>query len=261
LVVYARRIAAVVVRLLAGASLLAGFVSSAACASPLDQPVGLSLPTAAPFVLQADEQSRARATRCLTEAVYYEAAREPRAGQEAVAQVVLNRLMRAGFPKSVCGVVYEGAERTTGCQFTFTCDGSLARRPVPSLWDAAQDVATAALNGYVAPVVGDAINYHAAWMTPYWSKSLVSVGRIGGHIFYRAPAHQDSSTASGVGYAGAEPVVTADANIADPARAAGARPEAAARAPAGTADFSVWGLKIATLTKVHGRVVAQAAPE
>src|SRR3954468_6506981 len=67
---------------------------------------------------------------CLTAAVYYEARSESEDGQRAVAQVVLNRVRHPAFPKSVCGVVYQGSNRATGCQFSFTCDGSLARGPV-----------------------------------------------------------------------------------------------------------------------------------
>ncbi|WP_398286925.1 cell wall hydrolase [Sphingomonas daechungensis] len=63
----------------------------------------------------------------MTSAVYYEAGQESLDGQRAVAQVVLNRVRHPAFPANVCGVVYEGSTRATGCQFTFTCDGSLMR--------------------------------------------------------------------------------------------------------------------------------------
>ena len=52
----------------------------------------------------------------------------PVEGRRAVAQVVLNRLRHPAFPKSVCGVVYQGAGSGV-CQFTFVCDGSLYRAP------------------------------------------------------------------------------------------------------------------------------------
>ncbi|MBV9511382.1 MAG: cell wall hydrolase, partial [Caulobacteraceae bacterium] len=135
-----------------------------------------------PFVLQADDPARARAVHCLTQAIYYEAGTEPLSGQQAVAQVVLNRLKHPAFPKSVCGVVFEGAGRSSGCQFSFTCDASLSRQPVAWRWNAAQRVAEAALSGFVDTEVGTSTHYHAAWMTPYWSASLIRTGRIGGHI-------------------------------------------------------------------------------
>ena len=99
-------------------------------------------PAAKPFAMRgADEASRARALECLTSAVYYEAGNESADGQRAVAQVVLNRVRHPAFPASVCDVVYQGSTRETGCQFTFTCDGSLARRPSADGWAPARKVA------------------------------------------------------------------------------------------------------------------------
>jgi spore germination cell wall hydrolase CwlJ-like protein len=138
-----------------------------------------------PFVLQADAADQGRALTCLSQAIYYEAAREPKVGQEAIAQVVLNRLRHPAYPKSVCGVVYQGAARPTGCQFTFTCDGSLAHPPAPSIWAQAEAVARQALGGFVLKEVGSATHYHAEYVAPYWAPTLVKMKQIGAHIFYR----------------------------------------------------------------------------
>ncbi len=138
-----------------------------------------------PFVLSAGSVDQARAITCLAQAVYYESAREPALGQAAVAQVVLNRLRHPAYPKSVCGVVYQGAARSTGCQFTFTCDGSLAREPAASLWAQSVSVARRALSGYVVREVGSATHYHAAYVAAYWAPTLVKMKQIGQHIFYR----------------------------------------------------------------------------
>ncbi len=138
-----------------------------------------------PFVLPASGVERARAVQCLAEAVYYEAAREPAVGQAAVAQVVLNRMRHPAYPKSVCGVVYQGSARVTGCQFTFTCDGSLRWAPEPALWRRARDVAERALAGYVDRTVGSATHYHAQYVLPYWAPTLVKMTQVGQHIFYR----------------------------------------------------------------------------
>jgi hypothetical protein len=143
-------------------------------------------PPARPFRLQAASVlDEARAVDCLTAAVYYEAAWEGADGQRAVAQVVLNRLRHPAYPKSVCGVVFQGAERRAGCQFTFTCDGSLARRPEPAAWDRARRVAQDALSGRVMKTVGNATHYHADYVAPYWSPGLVKVAVVGAHVFYR----------------------------------------------------------------------------
>ena len=140
---------------------------------------------AKPFVAAADDATDARALECLATAVYFEAASEPVEGQRAVAQVVLNRVRHPAFPASVCEVVYQGSTRATGCQFSFTCDGSLRRRPVPALWNQAWRVAQAALAGQVDPKVGLATHYHANYVLPYWATSLEKNAQVGLHIFYR----------------------------------------------------------------------------
>lgn len=143
-------------------------------------------PAAVPFTIEKSSGvTRARALECLTSAIYYEAAQEPTDGQRAVAQVVLNRVRHPAFPNSVCGVVYEGSTRSTGCQFTFTCDGSMARAPVPELWERARKVAEAALSGSVYAPAGLATHYHADYVVPYWASSLVKTAVEGAHIFYR----------------------------------------------------------------------------
>jgi hypothetical protein len=146
------------------------------------------LEAARPFLFKAavaDLVSRNSAVDCLTAAIYYEAAGESNQGQRAVAQVVLNRVRHPAFPKSVCGVVYEGAELTTGCQFSFTCDGSLARKPSQFGWLHARQIAQAALAGAVERSVGTATHYHANYVVPYWAWSLDKITTIGTHIFYR----------------------------------------------------------------------------
>lgn len=166
-----------------------------------------ALPTApaSPFRLSGDEISRLRAIDCLTQAVYYEAASEGVDGGRAVAQVVLNRVRHPGYPNSVCGVVYQGSQRTTGCQFTFTCDGALARSPVAYLWARSRMIASEALAGRAFAPVGYSTHYHADYVVPYWASSLDKVAVIGRHIFYRLRGGSGSSRAFGQGYAGREP--------------------------------------------------------
>jgi spore germination cell wall hydrolase CwlJ-like protein len=122
---------------------------------------------------------------CLTAAVYYEARSESEDGQRAVAQVVLNRVRHPAFPKSVCGVVYQGSNRATGCQFSFTCDGSLARGREPGPWDRARRIAAEALGGYVYEPVGLATHYHTTAIHPWWADALTKAVTIGAHVFYR----------------------------------------------------------------------------
>lgn len=164
----------------------------------------LPSPALKPFTLTGLGAEHDRAVQCLAQAVYYEAGFEPGEGQAAVAQVVLNRLRHPDFPKSVCGVVYEGAQRTTGCQFSFTCDGSLKRPISLAAFDRSRQVAAQALNGFVYAPVGAATHYHADYVFPYWSMTLVKLRQIGAHIFYRMTGPNGSPGAFSGHYAGGE---------------------------------------------------------
>lgn len=178
-------------------------------------------PAARPFKAPAVQSvAYARALECLTQAIYYEAAREPVDGQRAVAQVVLNRVRHPAYPSSVCGVVYQGSERDTGCQFTFTCDGSLARAPMRSYWDRARKIAHEALLGYVHAPVGNATHYHTNYVVPYWASSLKKSAVIATHIFYRWAGGWGLPAAFGQRYAGkeADPYALKSASLAAEAR-------------------------------------------
>lgn len=177
----------------------------------------LEIEAARPFVLKASPEDRVKATRCLAQAIYFEAAFEPLPGQQAVAQTVLNRLRHPGYPKTVCGVIYEGAARATGCQFSFTCDGSLAREPSPGLWATAESIARQALNGFVMKDVGVATHYHASYVSPYWAPTLVKLKQVGQHIFYRWTGPSGALSAFRGRYRGGEDV-SADILLAADAR-------------------------------------------
>ncbi len=142
------------------------------------------VPPARPFHFIGGAADFSRATDCLAAAAYYEAGDDAVGGQ-AVVQVVLNRLRHPAFPKTVCGVVFQGSERSTGCQFTFTCDGALVRQPSAAAWTRARDIATKALRGAVYKPVGWATHYHTDWVVPYWSTSLDKIAEVHTHLFFR----------------------------------------------------------------------------
>jgi N-acetylglucosaminyldiphosphoundecaprenol N-acetyl-beta-D-mannosaminyltransferase len=162
---------------------------------------------AAKFVLNAAPDDRERALTCLAQAVYYEAAGEGSDGERAVAQVVINRMHHPGYPPSICGVVYQGSERGAGCQFSFTCNGSLLRAPAVDLWSRARRIAEDALSGKVFAPIGHATHYHADYVLPYWADSLDKTVQIGRHIFYRLRSTLGERNAFSQHYAGAEPEV------------------------------------------------------
>lgn len=141
-------------------------------------------PAARPFLFAGSETDLARATDCLAAAEIFEAG-DDAVGEQAVAQVVLNRVRHPAFPKTVCGVVFQGQERRTGCQFTFSCDRALTRTPAEAAWGRARDIARAALAGKVFKPVGHATHYHTNWVVPYWSDSLDKIVAVGTHLFFR----------------------------------------------------------------------------
>src|SRR6478672_1118398 len=162
-------------------------------------------PAAAPFVFKGSATARTQALQCLASAVYYEAGNQDGDGERAVAQVVLNRVRHPAFPSTVCGVVYEGSTRPTGCQFTFTCDGSLARQPDAEGWRRAREVAEAALSGAVYAPVGWATHYHADYVLPTWASSMAKNAIVGAHLFYRWNGSWGQAAAFNSAYSGREP--------------------------------------------------------
>jgi hypothetical protein len=160
---------------------------------------------ALPFKVAGDRETIRRAVECLATAIYYEAGAEPLDGQRAVAQVILNRVRHPAFVPSVCGVVYQGSTRTTGCQFSFTCDGSQRVKPMASAWVRAHAIATAALTGSVFDPVGHATHFHADYVVPYWATSLAKKKMIGRHIFYGWPSSWGAALAFSRRHSGTEP--------------------------------------------------------
>ncbi len=157
----------------------AGYAGGAATSAPMAIGERLSGPAAA-------GRAEAHDLNCLSEAVYFEARGESSAGQAAVAQVVLNRARHPAYPKSVCAVVFQGAGNG-GCQFSFVCDGAMARPLEPVAWRRARMVASHALQGYVMTAVGRALNFHAADGARD-NRTGAAVARLGGHVFFTAAA-------------------------------------------------------------------------
>ncbi|CAN7241823.1 cell wall hydrolase [Phenylobacterium sp. LjRoot219] len=183
--------------------------------------------------------SRARELECLTQAVYFEARGESSRGQQAVATVIMNRVKNPKFPSTICGVVYQGANRRHGCQFSFACDGRAERVVENTAWERARKVAARALSGAVLRDVGGATHFHTTEVAPAWGSQMLRTAQVGLHVFYRfnpsgarraaprAPAEAVFASTSTV-----QPVelrlasaVLAPANDADAPIAAGPLPE------------------------------------
>ncbi len=183
--------------------------------STLVDPITTVVP-AEPFLLgHASALDRGRALECLTAAIYYEAGNQSDDGERAVAQVVLNRVRHPAFPATVCGVVYQGSEHA-GCQFSFACDGSMARATSRDGWARAMRIAADALAGQVFAPVGLATHYHTFAVTPAWNRALVMTDAIGAHFFHRWKGYWGTAAAFHQPWSGREPVPGPHARLPDP---------------------------------------------
>jgi len=152
--------------------------------------------------LGLDGKVRAKAEKCLANAVYFEARGESVRGQIAVAQVVMNRVFSGYYPNDVCGVVYQNAHRHLACQFTFACDGRSKAIHEPDAMERATRIASATLDGRLwLPEVGKATHYHAYWVHPWWARTMHKLYRVGVHTFYRPRRWGDGADAPSWGSA------------------------------------------------------------
>jgi hypothetical protein len=144
--------------------------------------------------LGLDIKQRAKAEKCLADAVYFESRGEVKRGQIAVAQVVMNRVFSGFYPTTVCGVVYQNSHRKLACQFTFACDGIPDVVNEPDMWTQAKEIARDMLDGKLwLPEVGHSTHYHAYWVHPAWVNEMKRLHKIGVHSFYRPRAWGDGS--------------------------------------------------------------------
>ena len=124
--------------------------------------------------------------QCLATAIYFEARGEPRQGQIAVAQVVLNRVRSSHYPDTICGVVYQNQHRRNACQFSFACDGKPDTIKETRAWTVARDIAAGMASGkLLLGEIAGATHYHANYVSPYWAPTMRRLARIGHHIFYQ----------------------------------------------------------------------------
>lgn len=177
--------------------------------------VGGPYAAARPFVFAGSTEQRARAIDCLAVAMLYEAG-DDALGQRAVAQVIVNRARHPAFPKTICGVVFQGSERSTGCQFSFTCDNAMNRHHfADAAWVRARALAAMVLNGAVFRPVGYATHYHTDWVVPYWQASLDKIAAVHTHLFFRWTGWWGTPAAFAHGISPDEPVIPALAQYSD----------------------------------------------
>lgn len=131
----------------------------------------------------------AKDRNCLAEAIYYEARGEPVAGQIAVAQVVLNRIMAGSWPKKVCDVTNQGAENGEKCQFSYACARQRLGPPFGDAWNSAQAIADDILEGgaWLEEML-TATHFHRSDLKPVWRLGMTELTRYGRHTFYSSPS-------------------------------------------------------------------------
>jgi spore germination cell wall hydrolase CwlJ-like protein len=195
-------------------------------------------PAARPFKFAGSSEQRARAADCLAVALLYEAG-DDAVGQRAVAQVIVNRARHPAFPKTICGVVFQGSERSTGCQFSFTCDNAMNRHHFSdAAWVRARALANMVLNGATYAPVGYATHYHTDWVVPYWQSSLDKIVAVHTHLFFRWTGWWGTPGAFAHGISSDEPIIPALAQYSEAHKGGGPLTDAAIIAATTTAVTS-----------------------
>lgn len=147
--------------------------------------------TTPPLAREPFQDVSAEEQKCLAQAIYFEARGESVDGQQAVGDVVLNRVRSDSYPNSVCGVVWQGAPRTGlpkrlfRCQFSFACDGRPETPYDKVAWEQAMEIAWEMLHmGMRGSLHDNVLYYHAEYVSPDWARAMQRVAQIGKHVFY-----------------------------------------------------------------------------
>jgi spore germination cell wall hydrolase CwlJ-like protein len=138
----------------------------------------------------AKEKYTEQDINCLAEAVYFEARSESRAGQLAVAQVILNRVRSSKFPNTVCSVIRSGKYNKSGkiiknkCAFSYWCDGKTEEIANDEAYDHALEISYMAIDGIKFLALERAFFFHSTKTKPYWVNDYKFVKQIDNHLFY-----------------------------------------------------------------------------
>ena len=120
---------------------------------------------------------------CLAEAIYFEARGESVRGQIAVAEVILNRVAHEDFPDTVCGVIYQGSESGSACQFSYACDDLPEDFNESDAYQRSMRLAALLLRNAAWDMTGGAIYYHTHSVSPGWADKMKVLANIGNHLF------------------------------------------------------------------------------
>ncbi len=124
------------------------------------------------------------AITCLARTIYWEARNQNDASMQAIANVVMNRLVNEGFPKTICGVVKQGREKHA-CQFSWWCDGLPDQAQKEDVYTRAKEIARKVLNKELGDLTKGALYFHNRGVAPSWAKGYIRTAEIGKHVFYK----------------------------------------------------------------------------
>lgn len=138
------------------------------------------------------DQNHQRELKYLAEAIYFEARGELTAGQIAVGQVILNRVKSNRFPNTIEEVVHQRGwskkHRKFVCQFSYYCDGKSDIMFNEESQRKAYIIASLLLTGdFIIDTVDLADHYvNRNLANPKWLESMIYIGEVGSHSFYKA---------------------------------------------------------------------------
>lgn len=130
------------------------------------------------------------ALTCLALNIYHEGRGEPELGKKIIAQTTINRAR--SNDSNVCAEVMKPS------QFSWTKHLVVGRTLRPAgrpkeqeAWEECQVIARKALNGSldVPTKYRNVTNFHTPSTHPTWRHDFTSLGRVGGHVYYKPKNH------------------------------------------------------------------------
>lgn len=130
------------------------------------------------------------AMTCLALNIYYEGRGESELGKKIIAQTTMNRAN--DDHRNVCNVVMQPG------QFTWVRSKVAGKQVKPRFvpkesdeaWSDCQIIAKKALNGSLdtPSKYRNVTHFHSARSQQSWTRSMKSLGRVGGHVYYQSKA-------------------------------------------------------------------------
>lgn len=121
---------------------------------------------------------------CIVEAMHYEAGNQSTIGQQAIAEVILNRMKSASYPKTACEVVHE--KRGNVWQFSYLAKpvkpvpdnigtplGNLVLRVIAERYEGRHYDPTGGAWFYLNRSIADATGFHDGLLKKGWAETCI----------------------------------------------------------------------------------------